>query len=440
MANNETPSSHNILVALWRNWAISYGCITLPLIVALFVPKIWIPFVCVALAWLLISLLRGDIASGVSACSLVVYLTSRVMLVTAAVMFLVAILCTDWLVPTVIHLDLYNSEIPFITCLVTFPVTAAMCLLCLYAGAGEHTTRRCRQQNGYYAGDSIIATLYYRETRYQTFVLLIVSLTLGAVEYWYYFARYINSDINDPDRFFFNYMPAAMYLLSLLFMAGRYNSIGALYRSLEEAKPSHANSTLVRFLIFHNSDLLLHRDRDGLLDTPAECVIERSRSIPDKQASLLLDELTSVADASMRYLFTNNGFSSGSNVIHYAAFVDDATAAALAEQGIWNNAYMLDAALAANALEPALANELFRIHTMTMAWKTYSLDGTRLYPVRHYRPTFRFGDLKEWEIDYDDTRWFDVAANNEDRLFFRTRRLWHRITSVFKAKTKRAAR
>ena len=85
---------------------------------------------------------------------------------------------------------------------------------------------------------------------------------------------------------------------------------------------------------------------------------------------------------------------------------------------------------------PILANELFRIHTMTMAWKTYDRSGRRLYPIRHYRPTFRFRDLPDWNVDYDDETWFDVAHNNEDRYFFRLRAFWNRLTGVFSRKVR----
>ncbi|MDE6526139.1 MAG: hypothetical protein K2L75_02695, partial [Muribaculaceae bacterium] len=117
---------------------------------------------------------------------------------------------------------------------------------------------------------------------------------------------------------------------------------------------------------------------------------------------------------------------------HYAAFVPSEESVADLASDQWFNAYMLDTALAANALSPLLANELYRIHTITMAWKTYDRQGKRLYPIKHYRPTFHLGDMRHWAVDYDDASWFDVAHNNEDRAFFRLRRLWMRMTGIFR--------
>ena len=41
-------------------------------------------------------------------------------------------------------------------------------------------------------------------------------------------------------------------------------------------------------------------------------------------------------------------------------------------------------------------------------------------------------DLPKWQVDYDDQTWFDVAHNNEDRPFFRLRRIWGRLTGILR--------
>ena len=46
--DSKIRSTDTMLKVVWRNWAVAYGAITLPLLVALFVPKIWVPFVCLA--------------------------------------------------------------------------------------------------------------------------------------------------------------------------------------------------------------------------------------------------------------------------------------------------------------------------------------------------------------------------------------------------------
>lgn len=432
--NQENNTADQVLGTLWRNWAISFGAITLPLLLSLFIPRLWIPVVCLVEAWALIAFGKASDASMSSTCSLVMWVVSRTLALSALAMFCIAILCTDWMVPTVIHLQLYNSEIPFITCLVIFPILAVMCLIWLYGGLADSFCQRCQRRKGYYAGDSIVATLYYRETRYQMTIMLILSLVIGAVEYWYYFARYINSDLNNPDRFFFNYIPVIMYVLSLIFIGGRYTSMKALYQTIQSQHDSHRNRTVVRFLIFCADELLLHLGANESWDTPAEVTVGRTASLGMPRAELLFNEVSGHPAPSMRYCFTNDGFATSSNMIHYAVFIDPEQKDLFTHDDVWFNSYMLDSALSTSSLSPILANELFRIHTITMAWKTYDRNGRRLYPIRHYKPTFRLRDLRDWTVDYDDETWFDVAHNNEDRRFYKLRSFWDRITNVFSHK------
>lgn len=194
-------------------------------------------------------------------------------------------------------------------------------------------------------GDSIVATLYYRETRYQMTIMLILSLVIGAVEYWYYFARYINSDLNNPDRFFFNYIPVIMYVLSLIFIGGRYTSMKALYQTIQSQHDSHRNRTVVRFLIFCADELLLHLGANESWDTPAEVTIGRTASLGMPKAELLFNEVSGHPAPSMRYCFTNDGFATGSNMIHYAVFIDPEQKDLFTHDDVWFNSYMLDNAL-----------------------------------------------------------------------------------------------
>ena len=105
--------------------------------------------------------------------------------------------------------------------------------------------RECQRRHGFYAGDSVVATLYYRDSKYQAMILLVLSLTIGGIEYWYYFSRYINASLNSPDLFFFNYMPLGIYLLSLFFMWQRYKSMHAIYSAIEEQHPGAEGSTVL---------------------------------------------------------------------------------------------------------------------------------------------------------------------------------------------------
>lgn len=422
---------------MWRNWTVCYGAITLPLLLSLFIPLAWLPFATLLEVYLLSSIRRSDILSTVSACSVLTGIAIRVLFMSSVIMIAINLMCTDWLIPTVWRLRVYNSEIPFVVCLIISPLAVLFCGLSLLFGLGDTSSRNYQRRNGFHAGDSVAATLYHREARYQTTVLLCLSAVMGAVEYFYYFARYINANFNDPDRFFFIYMPMVVYLLSIVILHARYQSVTILCEALVNAQGGRHTGTIVRYLVFKDDDLLLHLGADGIWDTPAEGRVERKTAMGEHEARLLFSELSGIENFDLRYCFTNRAFASESNMMHYAVFVDSDSGITADETKQWFNPYMLDNALAASALSPVLANELYRIHTIAMAWKTYDRNGRRLYPIKHYRPTFRLRDLREWTVDFDDESWFDVAHQNEDRPFFRSRQLWNRLTGFLKPKSSR---
>ena len=425
-----------VLRGMRKSWALSYGALTLPIIASLVLPQLWIPFVCLLGAWGLASASKASAGKAtISTCTLIVRLAVRVLLLSSIIMLAIMLLCTSWGIPAIIHFRIYNEEIPFVICLIIYPVSTLMCVWWLYFGLADRQCRRCQQRNGYYAGDSIVATLYYQEARYQVRLLLLIAIVVGGAEYWYYFFRYINSDFNAPDRFFFHYMPVVVYLLSLAIMWSRYHSLSLLYMAVEDAHPARRNRTIVRFLIFSGNEMLLHRRADDLMDTPVEYVIARTNSIGNHAARTFIEDKLGIKDFILRYCYTNDGFANGSILIHYAVFTrPEDMEHLLGEENIWATPHMLDNALKNNLLAPVLANELYRIHTITMAWKTYDREGHRLYPVRHYRPTFRFSDMPSWNVDYDDETWFEVANNNEDRNFYNLRTLWRHLTDVFTRK------
>lgn len=426
--------TEKLLRSFWRNWAIAAGAINLPLLSALLLPRLCIPFICIAELYVLSAVAKNKDDGAIHNCTILYNVAAQALAIAAAIMLAIAILCTDRIFPAVIRLEFYNADIPFISGLIIFPVLALLCCLWLYGGVAENHCSKCQHKYGKYSGDDFVGMLYYKEARYQLKIVMFLASATAAVEYLYYFMYYININMNDPDRFFFNWLPLGLYAISLFFMAGRYATMKVFLDKLAKSMSDRNNRTIVRFLILSDSDMLLHCGKDGMWDTPAEVVKSRQHAIGEPEARLLVQQIIGISEFDIRYCFTNNGFATGSNVIHFAVFVDDANRAKISGEDIWFNAYMLDSALATNSLSPVLANELYRIHAMTMAWKTYDRSGKRIYPIRHYRPTFRLRDLKKWQIDYDDLSWFEVANNNEDRTFYRLRRLWNKVTDVFRRK------
>lgn len=422
-----------MLRAMWRNWAIGMGAMVLPIVLGMFMSLTWLPFVALAEIYVLATIYRRRTSEGIGASSLLIKIAEYTIIASALIMVAINIACTDWFLPTIITFKLYNREIPYIASLIIFPVNVFFCCWALYMGNAERHFRRCQRRSGDFAGESIVASLFLRETRYQVGTMLILSFLLAGIEYWYYFFRYINANLNDPDRFFFAYMPAVLYLVSLVMMRGRYIGMESMYSNLEDVSDTHRNTVKVRFLVFCEDELLLAPNQYDRWDTPFSHTVKSRRAPGPAEVRKIFGDISGLKDFAMRYCFTTEGLVEGTSTVHYAIFIPDDTqgkAEAKAPGAKWFTSYLLDHAMATGALATSTAAELYRIYTITMAWKTYDSHGRRLYPIRGYRPTFRLGDLQNWDVDYDDTSWLHVSHYNEDRHLFRLRSLWARITGI----------
>lgn len=98
-------------------------------------------------------------------------------------------------------------------------------------------------------------------------------------------------------------------------------------------------------------------------------------------------------------------------------------------QGKWYSLSQLQRLLHNHELSPLLAAEIHRLYTVTMAWKTYDAEGKRLYKVKNYRPMFRLNGICEWDVDFNNPLWLQVASFNQDKPFYNLRRLWRKYTT-----------
>ncbi len=428
-----TPSA--VISSLWYNWVIGYGALTIPKIVAFFMPRITIPFIILLEAFFLSAYMRSRGHRTLGSCFHLLVVSCRALAITGLAMIAILIMFTDHIVPTVFRIETYNGDIPFIVCLVMAPVQLLTCAWRLLFGDKTARCRRCHDRHKAYAPDTAIVQIYFRESRYQLQVLLAISAVLATLEYWYYFTRYINANLNQQDLFVFNVLPILACILSIFFLGGRYTTLDHLYKSMYGDATANRRITRVRFLVFCGDELLVSMKQNGKWDTPFAQTMHHTDHLGDHRAKVMFADESGISEPVVKYLYTNLTYATDSNVIHYAVFLTPAQRESLGPEKMWFTAYMIDQALATRSMEPLLAQELYRIHTITMAWKTYDRDGKRLYPIRNYRPTFRLRDLPDWNVDYDDDHWVHVARFNQDQSFFRLRKLWMQLTSIFPKST-----
>ncbi len=427
MPNTHIISSTTVR-GLWNNWAIGFGAIALVMFLSLFIPKTILPFVLFLLAFLMMAKIKAANAdTKIGACYLILWAMALIMFWSGAVMILINILRAKWFFGGQFAFEPFNPRHPYVCSLIIFPIALGICVYFLIRGHKLKICRACHHRFGYYDPKSTIARLYYREARYQLRMMMWLSLLLSCIDWTYYYFFYINVNYNTPDKFYFIFMPIAVYVISLVYMTVRYMTMSDDLTATSNPRNLKPMRTLVRYLVLDGDHILLKEEADHLTDTPAKVIIARTDEISDEKAAKEFTELTGYEDFDTRYLYTDTGYVNALNIIHYAAFLNNTPESVPSKTGgEWLKLDELDRRLKEGRLAPQLYSELIRIYNITMAWKTYNLNGERLYPIKHYQPSFRLRDFRKWTVDYTDLRWLDVATNNEDRSFFKLRRFWRK--------------
>ena len=420
------------MMTLWTNWIAGAGALALALFFPrllhmLSIPRTWLPLPIFIVAYLLAVYERHLRYKRGNGCTPVLHVAGLTLFWSALIMVTIDVLNSKMLLDNLINWSNSNRTIPFITCLVMFPVLTCVSLWVMMRGYEQNSSENYRARGGILPGNGAIATLLSIESRYQVRALFVVSIALNLVEWWYYLAYYFNTNFNSPDIFFFNWMPIALFGISLVFMAGRYRSMAYMIGPI--AMASRESGTMVRFLLISGDRILLAPNAFGRWDTPAITSIGRLDVGNQGAIKSAFERIAGTDRFTLRHLYDTN-ITDDIEVLHYAAFLPDDASVGAWPEAEWKTLPEIDQLIHSAAMAAEFNDEIFRIYTITMAWKTYDAEGRRIYPIKNYRPAFRLREMPGWDVDYTDTRWLDVANNNQDKPFYHIRRLWRRITSL----------
>ncbi len=420
--------TNTLVTSLWLNWAVAFGAVASELLLARLMPKSWLPFAIFVVAYLELVYLKRREQNDFANCVAMLRVSVKTVFWSALVMLTINLMSARRLFDHYINWEGGNTEHPYVTCLVVFPTMIVVSLWVIMRGYGPcvsdvYGSHRFESQ----PDNGIVRTLFRREARHQVNLMLVLSIAFSAVEWWYYFTYYINVNMNTPDVFFFNWMPIALYVFSLFFMWNRYQAISQVIGPIAHAARDKGNQ--VRFLLICGENIYLALNQYDRWDTPAVAFTGSIEPLSDAALRRTFENITGyTGDYEIKYLYDSGQPGLTTVVRNYAVFVSEEKYPAAASMGDWLSLDKVNRLLHSAQLSAEMSDEVHRIYTITMAWKTYDSAGRRLYPVKNYRPTFRIGDLRKWDVDYNDLSWLAVAANNQDRAFFNTRRLWRRIT------------
>lgn len=424
--------------AMAVSWAISAGAQAVLLVLGLYLPKPLVPALSLLLALVCYQAVRINHTSEYPTCFLLPLLMSRVFFISALLMFAINIFYGlggfTWLWGAD---GVVNHRHPFITLLVTQPVTVAMMGWALYRKRSLSHCAECIRLNGTAGERGYLGRFYAHEGPYQVRFMFTIAAVSTLIGWVYYFIAYINYNVSPLDRFIFVVAPALVYAFSVVFVVVRYLGIWQYYQQNFDKQNSYiGRTTILRFLIVHGEEALLKLpdlDKDLAvieykIDTPVALTLRRRARVTLDQATDHFRNITALDDFTIRLLYSNTTNSSDSHIYHYIVGLPSKT---LPEgtrlEGEWFTMPQIAALLNSQQLTPLLSSEIIRVHTIATAAKNYDRDGRRRYKVKEYHSPFRLSEVTGSDIDFNDSRWLYVAYNNEDKRFFRLRRFLDRV-------------
>lgn len=423
-----TPES-NALAKICREWYVMFGVLTLIVVVSFYISPLWMPLVEEVLAILLAFVGTGNRVSADRPCGRLTLIAIMTLVLTGLVSFGINVAYKTEFVHHFFDIETLNTSIPYITSLVIFPICAVVTGVTLIPAAYQRHIRHCHLHNTYNPSHPMLGRIVHATYRSLSMKLLCIVAIISIIDWVYYFIGYNNHSINTPDRFFFFVIPAAIYVWSIIYVRHAYSSLMLTNGRIIEAINSDAQSTgaaitdsaVVRFLIIHHDCLLLDMTESAVADCAVDTTYTQVKphSFNGNVESVRSDfeHLTGIKDLSIKRLYTSSSAVNHVVTYHYLIHIDDNVNIG-SLHGTWVPLNSIDTMMKTGLLAPVLCDEIFRVYTVAMAWKTYHRDGRRRYAIRNYRPSFRLEDIHKWDVDYEDPQWLRVSKINQDSPFW----------------------
>ncbi len=422
------------------------GILVLVPVISLYVSKYWLPLIVIALEFILYILVRFNYRLKFPSCMRLHHTSIVVLFWSSLIMCFVNMLVSQKLlnIPWVSYN--VNDKIPFISILIISTLFEIVVLYNLKKGFNSSICLDCQAKNGSISERGFLGKLYSQEGAYLSKISFIMNTIILVICWTYYIVFYINSNINDIDRFVFVWSFVILYGLSLIYLVIRYFSLWLYYcQNIEGQSLRFNSSSYIRFLVICGDCILLKTPdmlidnittNDVKIDTPTHLYLQYKKDIDTQSAIFHFNSLTGVATTNIKFLYKNSNFNTECNIFHYAIYINEKDI--IQSSHLEGDLYPLSKIkelIAENKVSDILKSELDRIYKIAMAWKTYDINGNRIYNIRNYKPTFRVCDLKDWDIDYNDKSWLFISENNADKSFFKIRKFWYKyICGIMLAK------
>lgn len=427
---------------MWTTWTAS----TFALLAVCLSPLVCNPvgtlLVSVVMELILFAAIRRNHGHSNPRCYLIPFITTRILLWTTVSLGIILIMHRTGHIRSFFDADTLNADAPFIPSLAVGTAATILSGIAFAMGLRLPFCVNCHMRHGYPSERGFLGKIYSQEGQFQVRILFWLSGGYTATAWIYYLLRYINVNFNSADRFFFFWLESGLFILAAVYLGIRYLGLWHYYMmDVAGSEVRHGPTTYVRYLIINNDNRMfvvppsanpdrLYSLESTKTDTPAALYLSRRGYVSDSDArEMLIKLIPELKSPKVRGAYRSISANSDSNIFHFIVNIDTNDAAALQSRysdGNWLTMFQLSKLREQHKLNPLLSSELHRLYTIGMAWKTYDRQGRRLYSIRNYRPNFRLSDVIDWKVDFNDTHWFYVARNNQDKSLYTLKSWWRR--------------
>lgn len=424
---------------LWLNWLLGSGTITLLVILSLWLRPIYLPFVAFGFQFILFMRIRANRRSRLPICYILPFVVSRILFWSGTVMLVINILYTDHFVESVFDITTINRDIPFIVLLIIAPITMIVSGWNYIHRHDNGFCHDCKIQHGTPAERGFLGIIYTQIGHYQLGMLFCLSTACTVIGWAYYAVLYVNESLSDPDRFIFFWLPTLLWLACAIYLGLRYLGIWGYYcQNVEGSMQRQGSSTQLRYILIWDNYICLRNPETDIdraiipstkFDTPITAFIHKIESLNKFDADIFFANMSGIKHADVRFMYSTTNGNVDCNIFHFLCFLTDNQKDSFTTENPdcrWYNMNEIADMINSKRLNPLMSSEIVRLHTIAMAWKTYTADGRRRYKIKHYKPTFHIRDIHKWDVDYNNVNWLYVAAYNQDTPFYCLRRFYRK--------------
>lgn len=427
------------LIHLWVNWLGGYGALTFLIVISLWVSPRLIPFIAFGLQFLFFFLIKRNRRARHPVCYLLPFIITRILFWTGIITLTINMLYRFDIIGRLFTTEEVNPSIPFIATLIITPIATLISLWGKIKKRNLNFCKDCTMQFGTTAERGFLGQIFTQEGQYQLKLLLFMSAGCAGLSWTYYGMLYININLNSPDKFVFFGIPVILWFLSSFYLAMRYLGIWSYYcQNQNIANKRLSISTLLRYIMVHDNQICLRLpdlNPDTMVNTmlkfdiPDSHYLSYRNDLKLSDATRMFTSFSGIKDSDVRLMYISDVGNADCNIFHYLCFINDEQKAEYDDknpQSVWLDFHEVVTLLNRHELNPLLSAEITRMHTMALAWKTYTAEGKRRYKIKKYRPAFQFRDLKNLKLDFNDKLWIYIANNNQDVPFYSLRKFWRK--------------